>query len=160
MIRSKRTRSLIPSIAVLIMAGGIVAFVTKSQGVNMFLFGLTVGILLLVGADMLFLSRKITASQVANRLHELAQNGVDDVLVSGVDIDMDNFIILHLTGGWRIGFIWLNGRAGSVINAMCNGVPGEDFRNQPMAILQSKWPDDMQKLQDIIAAALKRDGSI
>jgi len=159
MIQSKRTRHIVPLLAAGILTASFIAFTAKSQGASMFLFGLAVGAALIVGVDILFARRNITAAMVANRLHELALNGVDDVLVSGTDIDLDNFIILHLTGGWRIGFTWLNGRPGSVVNAMRDGVPGEDLRNQPMAIYRSKWPDDVQRLQDVIVAAMKRDGN-
>ena len=101
----------------------------------------------------------MTAQDVANRLHRLADEGVDGINWSR--LDLDDFVVIHTVDFWRIGILLKHGDLSAVAN-----VRSKEFKEpevgdrQPLVVLREQWPDDMQELQDIIAAALKRDGSI
>lgn len=102
----------------------------------------------------------MTAQDVANRLHRIVDEGMDSI--KWARLDLDDFVLVHTADRWRIGILLKNGDLYAVVNSFSreHKEPEGKGERQPLAVFREQWPDEWQKLQDVIVAALKRDGSI
>lgn len=103
---------------------------------------------------------EITPQDITNKLRQITDEGVDGI--SWSRLDLDDFVQVWTPDGWRMGIKLRGGDLLGVANARSKN--HKEIKTmmdeQPLVLFRRQWPDDVQKLQDVIAAALRRDGSL